>query len=131
MELIWLSFLKVCGIRDLRRIPQIEDPEHPHVKTIIFLYTMESFVFVRLNQISRQKDPSCIETLGPYAVALTKVINTIEQKRTDKRMGEFYCYRGLVLKRDEIEKWTKKKELELDGYSSTSFSEKIARNFAN
>ena len=69
--------------------------------------------------------------MGPYAVALTKVINTIERKRTDKRIGEFYCFRGLVLKRDEIQKWTKKKELELDGYSSTSFSEKIARNFAN
>jgi hypothetical protein len=103
--LIWHTFLKVSGIEDLSKVPVISDPDHPHVKAIVFVYSMESFLFVRLNQISRQKDPSAIETLGPYSVALTFVINSIEQKRTDKIVGQFTCFRGLVLSPNIIKRW--------------------------
>lgn len=36
----------------------------------------------------------------------------------------------MVLSKDVIQDWSKKKEIVLDGYSSTSFSETIARRFA-
>lgn len=91
---------------------------------------MESFLFIRINQISRQKDPTSIGTLGPYSVALTKVINCIEALRSDKIKGKFVCYRGLVLAPAVIKKWASQKEIQLDGYSSTSFDELIARKFA-
>ena len=63
------------GIDDLNKIPNTTDPEHKDVKAIIFMYFLDSFLFGRLNKISRDKDSTAVETLGPFAVALTKVIN--------------------------------------------------------
>ena len=100
------------------------------MKAIVFLYSMESFLFVRINKLSREKELSAIKTLGPYSVGLTMVINKIEAKRTDRMIGKFTCYRGLVLSKDMIQKWAKKKEIELDGYNSTSMDLKVAMRFA-
>ena len=62
------------GIRDLTRVPNTSDPDHKDVKAILFLYSLDSFLYQRLNQISRNKDASAIPTLGAYSVALTRVI---------------------------------------------------------
>jgi hypothetical protein len=77
VELIWHTFLKVSGIENLSQVPNTSDPEHPHVKAILFIYSMESFLFKRLNEVSRKKDGASIENIGPYAVALTMVINEV------------------------------------------------------
>jgi hypothetical protein len=53
VKLIWMNFFEISGIQDLTRVPQIDDPEHSDVKAIVFVYSMESFLFIRLNQISR------------------------------------------------------------------------------
>ena len=45
--------------------------------------------------------------------------------------GKFFCYSGLSLPDDIIQKWKKQKYLVLEGYRSTSLEEKVARNFAN
>ena len=63
-------------------------------------------------------------------MALTKVINVIEAKRKDKLLGKFTCFRGMALKKEVIEKWAAKKEIELDGYSSTSLDFNVAKRFA-
>lgn len=55
-----------------------DDPEHEDVKAIMFMYSLDCFLFGRLNKISRDKDSSAIETLGPFAVALTKIINSVQ-----------------------------------------------------
>ena len=54
-----------------------DDPEHSDVKAIMFMYSLDCFLFGRLNKISRDKDSSAIETLGPFAVALTKIIDSV------------------------------------------------------
>lgn len=90
------------------------------MKSIIFIYSLDCFLFGKLNKISREKDSSAIETLGPFAVALTKIIDNIQQKRRDKIIGRFTCYRGLALSKDVIDSWTKNKYIELDGYNSAS-----------
>lgn len=59
-------------------MPVLKDPEHPHVKAVLILYSLESFLFKRLNECSREQDTSIIETLGPFAVGLTFVINEIQ-----------------------------------------------------
>ena len=61
----------------MKRVPVTDDPEHKDVKAIMFMYSLDCFLFARLNKISREKDSSAIETLGAFAVALTKVINNI------------------------------------------------------
>jgi hypothetical protein len=75
IELIWHTFLKVAKIDNLSEVPVVSNPDHPHVKAILFMYSMESFLYKRINKISRDKDSSSISTLGPFAVALTRIID--------------------------------------------------------
>jgi hypothetical protein len=58
-------------------VPITDKAEHSDVKAILFLYSLESFLYPRLNRISIEKDKSSIENLGPYAVALTKIIDKV------------------------------------------------------
>jgi hypothetical protein len=60
VELIWHSFLKVAGIKNLKSMPNTSDPEHTDVKTILFMYSLECFLFKRMNKASREKDSSSI-----------------------------------------------------------------------
>ena len=78
IELLWYSFLKVAGIDNLKTVPNTSDPNHAHVKTILFIYSMECFLFKKLNKASRDKDQSVIKTLGPYAVAMSKIIDSVQ-----------------------------------------------------
>lgn len=96
------------------------DPKHKDVKAILFLYSLESFLYVRLNQISREFNESAVTTLGPYSVALKRVIDTVQSKREDNTAGPFYCYRGLALTQQQISSWSKRKKIFLDGYNSAS-----------
>ena len=75
VNLIWYTYLKAAGIHDLSEVPNTSDPEHPHVKAILFIYSLDSFLFDRLNQSQRDQDSSVVQTLGPLAVALTRRIN--------------------------------------------------------
>ena len=76
--------------------------EHKDVKAILLIYSLESFLFKRLNESSREQDTSAISTLGPFAVALTEIINNIQSKREDGIKGPFTCYSGMALPRDVI-----------------------------
>ena len=89
--------MKLADITDLSSMPKLTDPEHRDVKMILMMYSLESFLFKRLNQGSREKDQSVVNTLGPFAVALTKIINNIQRERTDKMNGPFVCYSGIAL----------------------------------
>ena len=69
--------LKLAGITNLKIVPILTDPEHRDVKLILTMYSLESFLFRRLNESSREQDTLAIDTLGPFAVSLTKIINNI------------------------------------------------------
>jgi hypothetical protein len=99
--------LKVAGIEDLSVIPNTCLPEHADVKSILMIYSLECFLFKRMNQASRDKDSSAVKTLGPYAVAISKIIDSVEFNRRDKIQGKFVCYRGFVLPSKVIKKWMK------------------------
>ena len=109
VNLIWFTFLKAVGINDLSEVPNTRDPEHPHVKAILYIYSLESFLFDRLNQSQRDQDSSVVQTLGPFAVALTRIILRVEQNRADKETNPFICYRGLSLPKQKIEEWKHQK----------------------
>ena len=74
IELVWLTYFKVAKIVDLKEVPVTSDPNHPHVRAAMYLYSIESFIYKRINKISRDKDTSSIMTLGPFAVVLTRII---------------------------------------------------------
>ena len=74
IELVWLTYFKVAKIVNLKEVPVTSDPDHPHVRAAMYLYSIESFIYKRINKISRDKDTSSIMTLGPFAVVLTRII---------------------------------------------------------
>ena len=80
INLLWVTFFKVAGIQDsdLKKVPVCDEPEHPHVKTIIFVYSLESFLFSEINRSSREKDVGAVDTLGPFAVAISNIIENLE-----------------------------------------------------
>ena len=43
------------------------NPENPIVKSLLYVYTMETWLYPELNKASRNKDESKIMLLGPYA----------------------------------------------------------------
>ena len=122
--------MRAASIENLKDIPNTSDPEHPHVKAILIIYSFECFLFKKLNKSSRDKDSSVIKTLGPYAVAISRVIEKVQQKRLDKIIGSFICFRGINLPPSLIENWKNRKFIDQDGYISASRDEKVARYFA-
>ena len=123
--------MRAAGIDNLKDIPNTSDPEHPHVKAILIIYSFECFLFKKLNKSSRDKDSSVIKTLGPYAVAISRVIEKVQQKRLDKIIGSFICFRGITLPPSLIENWKNRKFIDQDGYISASRDERVAIGFAN
>jgi len=73
----------IGGIKDFDESLETTDPEHPHVKTALFIYSLNSFLFDRINKGSREKNLSIVKSLGPYAVLLTRIIDNIGKYRTD------------------------------------------------
>ena len=49
----------------------LSDPQHKFVKTLVYIYSMQSFVFKEMNKTSRQKDVNKIKFYGPLASALS------------------------------------------------------------
>ena len=105
--MIWYTILELSGIKNLDTIPKLTDPESIDVKVVLNFYSLESFLFKKLNRSSREKDTAVISTVGPFAVALNKVINNVQSNRNDGIQGEFTCYSGLALPRATIDLWKK------------------------
>ena len=82
--MIWFTILKLSGIENLDTTPKLTDPESIEVKVILNFYSLESFLFRKLNKSSREKDLSVISTVGPFAVALNKVIDHVQSNRKDE-----------------------------------------------
>lgn len=72
----------------------LQNPDHKFVKNLIYVYSMESFVYSEMNKASRNKDPSKIELYGPMASALSFIIHAGNKKTTDLQ-EKFVVYRGL------------------------------------
>lgn len=63
---------------DMRRplTPEIlSNPKHKFVQTLMYIYTMETFIFKEMNQAIRAKDVEKIKYFGPFASALSFVIH--------------------------------------------------------
>ena len=60
------------GIGEVGEI--VINPQNPIVKTILYVYTMETWLYPELNKASRNHDESKIMLLGPYACALGLIL---------------------------------------------------------
>ena len=62
----------------------LSNPEHKAVRHIIYIYTMESFVYAELNRVCREKDKSKIKFYGAFAAALSFIIQNANNIRADE-----------------------------------------------
>ena len=53
----------------------LSNPKHEFVKTLVYIYSMESFVFSEMNRASRMKDVSKIKFYGAFASALGYIVH--------------------------------------------------------
>ena len=78
-------FLKFGGVLDDNKLPVTDKPDHNDVILLLTLWTSETFIFSRVNESTRLKQTECIANLGPFAVAISKLIDDVQRNRDDKR----------------------------------------------
>ena len=54
----------------------LSNPNNDFVKRLVYIYSMESFVFSEMNRTSRMKDTSKIKFYGAFASALGFIIHS-------------------------------------------------------
>lgn len=109
----------------------LSNSSHPFVKTIIYIYTMESFIFREMNKASRNKDTSKIEFYGAFASALGYIVNCGSFKKYSENHESVVVYRGAQISVEELEQKTKIGSIiTLTGFSSSSLSRESTLGFA-
>ena len=84
----------------------LSDPTHKVVKHIMYIYSMESFIYEDLNRVCREKDTSKIKYYGAFAATLSFIIYSANKNRVNKIIYETTTlYRGVKLSQAEIQKF--------------------------
>ena len=79
----------------------LSNPNNKFVKTMIYLYSMESFLFRELYKTTRDKDLEKIKFYGPFASALSFIIHHGNKSLPDLS-NHLSVYRGLQLFKEEL-----------------------------
>ena len=88
---------------------------------------METFIYADLNRASREKDKTKIKFYGAYAAALSYIIYFANTKRKDDKLkGSNLLYRGLKMKKSQVETYKPGSTTHLIGFTSTSLNSKTA-----
>lgn len=94
---IWRKIFKLAtvGIDHSKPLsPEVlSNPNHPFVKIILNIYSMQAFVYIEMNKTSRFKDRSKIKYYGAFASTLGFIIHCSNKKNTDFGK-QFKLYRG-------------------------------------
>jgi len=61
----------------------LSNPNHEFVKLMLYIYSMQTFIFKEMNRASRNKDQTKIPYYGPFASALGYIIHSASSKRKD------------------------------------------------
>jgi len=80
-----------------------KQPLHPINVTILYIYSLETFIPHKLNVSSRDRDHSMVENLGAFAMALKTILYCSNKYRKDALKGPFTVYRGLCLMPDQLD----------------------------
>ena len=109
----------------------LSDPEHKAVKHIMYIYSMESFIYADLNRVCREKDNSKIKFYGAFAAALSFIIQSANQNRVEDKLDETTTlFRGVKLAHSEAQFYEEGSTIHLLGYISTSKKLNTALEFA-
>ena len=109
----------------------LSNPEHIAVRHIMYIYSMESFIYADLNKVCRQKDVSKIKFYGAFSAALSFIIHSANQNRVSNKLeNSTNLFRGLKLFQREVDQFEQGSTTNLLGYTSTSKEFSIALGFA-
>ena len=111
----------------------LSNPTHKFTQRILYLYSMESFIYEDLNRGSRNKDTSKIKYYGAFAAALSFIIasaNKNNRTRQNPTLKVQTLYRGIKLCKEELEIYRSSQKIHLLGYTSTSRNMQRAAMFA-
>ena len=61
----------------------LSDPTHAITRHILYIYSMESFIYADMNKACREKDESKIRFYGAFAAALSYIIYDANRHRKD------------------------------------------------
>ena len=99
----------------------LSDPTNEITKRIIYLYSMESFIYTDLNKTCRDKDESKIKYYGAFAAALSYILDHANLKRKENKLSnDNWLFRGIKLERNELDTFIVGEKMNLCGYTSTS-----------
>lgn len=97
---------ELANLGDLNKplTPKIlSDSSNKITKHIIYLYTMESFIYAEMNKASRDKDKSKIKYYGAFAAALSYIIDAANSNRKTNKLVNFTkLYRGIKMQFTEV-----------------------------
>ena len=84
----------------------LSNPEHKAVIHIMYIYSMESFIYAELNRVCREKDTSKIKFYGAFAAALSYIIYSANNKRVENKLEHTTTlFRGVKLDLAEVEQF--------------------------
>ena len=102
---MWIKiFSMATSVKDFKK-PLTHDvlsnPDHDFVKTMLYVYSMESFLFSELNRASRMKDTTKIKYYGAFGSALGYIIHCGNNQKNNKNISQTF-FRGLQLSNQEL-----------------------------
>ena len=59
----------------------LSDPTHKITQHILYLYTMESFIYSEMNRAIRKKDKTQIQHYGAFSSALSYILYSANKKK--------------------------------------------------
>ena len=85
----------------------LANPNHNITKHILYLYSMESFIYEDMNRASREKDVSKIKYYGAFAAALSYILYFANNNRLNKRVqgSNYLLYRGVKLAKNDADSY--------------------------
>ena len=61
----------------------LHDPDHPVTQTLIYIHSMETFIYGDLKKASLNKEITKVKTLGPYAFVMKIILNWSLEKKLE------------------------------------------------
>ena len=103
----WELLFKLANLEDDLEKPLtpkvLSDPNHKAVKHLMYIYSMESFIYAELNRVCREKDQSKIKFYGAFAAALSFIIHSANQNRIENKLENITTlFRGVKLAAAEV-----------------------------
>lgn len=108
----------------------LSDSTNPITKLILYLYSMESFIYTDLNRACRSKDPKAIKYYGAFSAALSFIIDNANKNKGQKNNKTNLFFRGLKMTPEEVDDYLVGNLVNLTGYTSTSKKFATALSFA-